>query len=320
MSRNSSSTDTAAMLTPRYAEIATFLRAPLAQDLSEVDIGLFGIPYDGGITNRAGARHGPRAIRDASSMMRTIHHVTRFNPYAVCSIADLGDVRFRAVYDHETVMADIEGFAGRVVSAGVAPLAVGGDHSVSLGLLRAAAAKHGKLALVHVDAHTDTWDQFHGSKFMHATPFRRAVEEGLIDPTRSIQIGIRGAQNSPEGWDYSREKGMRVMFIEEVQDLGIAGVVEEARRVAGTGATYLSFDIDALDPVYAPGTGTPEIGGMTTAEGQRLVRGLEGLNIIGADLVEVSPPFDSAGVTSLAGATLIYEMLCIMAAWRARAL
>ncbi|MDF2096633.1 agmatinase [Aquibaculum arenosum] len=313
MSEELSATDTSAMLTPRYAEIATFLRAPLAGDWSAVDIGLFGIPYDGGITNRAGARHGPRAIRDASSLMRMIHHVTRFNPYEVCRVADLGDVRFRSVYDHETVMADIAAFAGRAHQAGMRPFAVGGDHSVSLGLLRAAAERHGPLGLVHVDAHTDTWDQFHGSKFMHATPFRRAVEEGLIDPKRSIQIGIRGAQNSPEGWEYSREQGMRVMFIEEAQDLGPAAVAAEARRVVGEGKVYLSFDIDGLDPVYAPGTGTPEAGGLSIHEAQRFLRALDGLDFIGADLVEVAPPFDVGDLTSLSAATLIYEILCIMA-------
>lgn len=312
MTTSSRSTDTRGMLAPRYAGIASFLRAPLAEDWSAVDIGLFGIPYDGGVTNRAGARHGPRAVREASTMMRTIHHVSGLNPYERRAVADLGDVGFSAVYEHEAAMADIEAFAGRVHEAGILPLAVGGDHSVSLPLLRAAAAKHGKLALVHIDAHTDTWDSFQGSKFMHATPFRRAVEEGLIDPQRTIQIGIRGAQNSPEGWDYSRKAGMRVMFMEEADELGMAAVAGEARRVAGGGKVYLSFDIDALDPVYAPGTGTPEVGGLTSLQALRLVRGLAGLDIAAADLVEVAPPFDPAGVTGLAGATILYEILCLM--------
>ena len=292
-------------------EIATFMRMPLAQNLDDADIGIFGVPYDGALTNRPGARHGPRAIRDQSSLIRAINHATRVNPFELARVRDLGDVPFSQLFDIEATHAEIAAFAGSVVAAGVLPLAIGGDHSVSLPLLRAAAKE--PVALIHIDAHTDTWDSFQGSKFNHGAPFRRAVEEGLIDPSKTIQIGIRGTQNISEGWDYSAASGMRVVFCEEVHERGPAALAEEARALVGNHPVYLTFDIDSLDPAYAPGTGTPEIGGLTTAQAQALLRGLRGLNYVGADLVEVSPPFDSAGLTAMAGAGLAYEILCLLA-------
>ncbi|MEO1293763.1 MAG: agmatinase [Pseudomonadota bacterium] len=301
---------------PRFAEIATLLRAPLATELEGADIGLFGVPYDGALTNRPGARHGPREIRNQSSLIRTINHATRIDPFALARVRDFGDVAFTQIFDIETSHDEIAAFAGDLLSAGILPLAFGGDHSVSLPLLRAV-AKDGPVALVHVDAHTDTWDSFQGSKFNHGAPFRRAVEEGLIDPKATIQIGIRGTQNLTEGWDYSEAAGMRVVFCEELHEAGPAAIAAEAAALVGGRPVYLSFDIDSLDPVYAPGTGTPEIGGMTTHQAQVLLRGLRGLAYVGADLVEVSPPFDSGYVTSLAGAALGYEILCLLAESRA---
>jgi guanidinopropionase len=194
----------------------------------------------------------------------------------------------------------------------VVPLSIGGDHAITYPILKALADDR-PVGLVHIDAHTDTWDEFRGSKFHHGAPFRRAVEDGLVDPKRAIQIGIRGAQNISEGWDYSAAQGMRVVFIEEFARLGVDAVIEEARRVVGDGPVYVSFDVDALDPVYAPGTGTPEVGGLTTLEAQGLIRGLRGLNLVGGDVVEVSPPFDPSGNTALVGATLMYEILCPLA-------
>jgi guanidinopropionase len=296
----------------RHTEIATFLRAPLARSLDEVDIGLVGIPFDGGVTHRPGARHGPREIRNMSTMMRSYHHVTRFNPFDACRIADVGDVRFENIYHLDEAIEDIERFYRRLVEAGVTPLAAGGDHSVTYPILKVLGEKE-PLGLVHIDAHTDTWGPFMGSKFHHGAPFRLAADGGYIDPKRTIQIGIRGAQNTKEGWDYSLESGMRVVFIEEFEELGVSGVIEEARKIVGDGATYVSFDVDGLDPVYAPGTGTPEVGGITTREAQRLLGGLRGLNLIGGDVVEVSPPFDPSGNTALVGATLMYEILCLLA-------
>ncbi|SDX78572.1 agmatinase [Ruegeria halocynthiae] len=299
------------MFAPRYSGLATFMRTPVASSLADVDIGLLGIPYDGALTNRPGARHGPREVRNQSSLMRAINHATRVNPYELCRIADVGDVPFDSVFDIEATHKNITDFVAQMVARNVIPLSCGGDHSVSLPILRAVA--HEPVALIHIDAHTDTWDSFQGSKFNHGAPFRRAHEEGLIDPKKTVQIGIRGAQNMSEGWDYSEQAGMRVMFIEEVQERGISAIVEEARTVVGEGPVYLSFDIDSIDPAFAPGTGTPEVAGLTTAEAMALIRGFRGLNYVGADVVEVSPPFDVGGMTALAGATVMYELLCVLA-------
>ena len=306
-------TEREAMLAPRYAEIATFMRAPRVRDPRELDIALIGVPFDGGVTNRPGARHGPREIRNMSSLMRAIHHVTKVNPYDLCRVGDLGDVAFSRIYELESCLDDIAEFYTRVHAAGAAPLSAGGDHAITLPIFRAIADKERPLGMVHIDAHTDTWDEFLGSKYMHGTPFRRAVEEGLLDPKRTIQIGIRGAQNSDEGWTFSLESGMRVVFMEEFTKLGVEAVIAEARRVVGDGATYISFDVDGLDPVYAPGTGTPEVGGLTTIEAQLLLRGLRGLDLVGGDVVEVAPPFDPSGNTALVGATMMYEILCLLA-------
>jgi len=297
---------------PRYAGIATFMRMPLVRDPSELDIALIGVPFDGGVENRPGARHGPREIRNMSSLTRAVHHVTRVNPYELCRVADLGDVPITNTFDLEASHADITQFYRKVHAAGAVPLSAGGDHSISLPILRAFAADR-PVGMVHIDAHTDTFDEELGCKFTHGTPFRRAVEEGLLDPKRTVQIGIRGAADSEEGWTFSVESGMRVIFMEEFTRLGVEGVIAEARRVVGDGPTYLSFDIDSLDPAFAPGTGTPEMGGITTIQAQALVRGLRGLDLIGGDVVEVSPPFDPSGITALVGATMMYEIVCILA-------
>jgi len=300
------------MFEPRYSEIATFMRAPLVRDWSECDIAVVGVPYDGAVTNRPGARHGPREVRSASSMMRAIHPVTRVDPFELRRVCDGGDVPFTQLYDVEAVHSEIAAYFSDLVEAAVLPLAVGGDHSITLPILRALAADS-PVGLVHVDAHTDTWDEFMGSRYSHGAPFRRAVEEGLIDPGRTVQIGIRGAQNFTEGWDYSESTGMRVLFMHDVTRLGIEQVAAEARRVVGAEPVYLSFDIDSLDPAFAPGTGTPEVGGLTTVEALTLLRSLRGLDLVGADVVEVAPPFDPSGNTALVAATLAYEVLCLLA-------
>ncbi len=301
-----------AMYAPRYSGVSTFMRTPLVSEPSGLDIALAGVPFDGGVEHRPGQRHGPREIRNMSSFMRAVHHVTRINPYQLCRIADVGDAPISSAFDVQGAHADITAFYRDIHAAGVTPLSVGGDHSISLPILRAIAAR-GPVGMVHIDAHTDTCDQELGSKFTHGTPFRRAVEEGLLTPQRTVQIGIRGAQNSTESWDFSLESGMRVIFIEEFTRLGVEAVIAEARRVVGDGPTYVSFDIDSLDPAFAPGTGTPEVGGLTPIEAQGLLRGLRGLDLIGADVVEVSPPFDPSGNTALVGATMMYEILCILA-------
>ena len=297
---------------PRYCGIPTFMRTPHATDLNNLDIALVGVPYDGAVEARSGARQGPRQIRDMSSMMRSIHHVTRINPYELCRVADVGDVHFNQIFDVEASHADIADFYKRLHHSGIVPLSAGGDHSITLPIMRAIAADR-SVGLVHIDAHTDCCDEEMNSKYSHGTPFRRAVEEGLLDPKRAIQIGIRGAANSDECWEFGAKHGIRIVYIEEFNKLGVEKVIAEARRVVGESPTYVSFDIDSVDPSFAPGTGTPEIGGLTTIEAQGLIRGLRGLNLVGADVVEVSPPFDSSGTTALIAATIMYEILCILA-------
>ena len=297
---------------PRYSGIATFMRTPFAPDPSGLDIALIGVPYDGAVEGRSGARHGPREVRNMSSMIRTIHHATRINPYKLCQIADMGDIPFMNVFSPEKIHGDIMNFYQKVYTAGVVPLSVGGDHSISLPILKVL-GRENPVGMVHIDAHTDTNDEEMGFRYSHGTPFRRAVEEKVLDPKRTVQIGIRGAQNSEDSWNFSIDSGMRVIFMEEFTSLGVTSVIDRARDIVGDGPTYVSFDVDGLDPVYTPGTGTPEIGGITTVEAQTLLRGLRGLNLIGADVVEVSPPFDPSGNTALVGATMMYEILCLLA-------
>ncbi len=299
-------------LEPRYSGIPTFMRTPLAEKLDGVDIGLIGVPYDGGVTNRAGARHGPREIRNQSSLMRTIHHINRESPFDIANIADLGDVSFSEPFDHQVVNDDITEFYRLVKESGVIPLSAGGDHSITYPIFKGIASD-GPIGMVHIDAHTDTWGEIWGSKFHHGSPFRLAVEDGLLDPKRTIQIGIRGAQNFMDGIDFSLDSGMRVVFMEDFFEMGVKEVIKEALMIVGDGPTYISFDVDGLDPVFAPGTGTPEVGGITTIEAQTLLRGLKGLDFIGADVVEVAPPFDQTGNTALVGATMMYEILCLLA-------
>jgi guanidinopropionase len=300
------------MREPRYSELATFMRAPLATSLDEVDIGLIGVPTDLGVTNRPGARHGPREIRNSSSLMRAFNLALRLNPYELCRIADIGDVRLSNRYDLESQVEEIARFYHSVHAAGVVPVTAGGDHFITYPIFKGIAA-HRPVGMVHIDAHTDTWGPVFGSKFTHAAPFRLAVEDGLLDPTRTIQIGIRGGQNHLDGIEFSESRGMRVVFMEEFSTRGVEAIIAEARGIVGDGPTYISFDVDGLDPVYAPGTGTPEIGGMSTVDAQRLLHGLRGLNLVGGDVVEVAPPYDPGGNTALVGASMMFEILCLVA-------
>ena len=300
------------MSEPRFTEIATFMRAPLVESLDHVDIGLIGVPTDLGVTNRPGARHGPREIRNSSSLMRTFNLGMNINPYKLCHIADLGDVSFSQRYDLEKQVEEIESFYQKIIEKNIFPISAGGDHSITYPILKAI-GKNEPVGMVHVDAHTDTWGEIWGSKFTHGAPFKLAVEAGVLDPKRTIQIGIRGGQNFMDGIEFSQDQGMRVVFMDEFSSLGVDKVIEEARKVVGDGRTYISFDVDGLDPVYAPGTGTPEVGGITTLEAQQLLRGLKGLNLIGGDVVEVAPPFDNTGNTALVGATMMFEILSLIA-------
>jgi guanidinopropionase len=303
---------------PRYTGIATFFRAPASQETNDVDIGVIGVPFDGGVTNRSGTRHGPRAVREQSTMLRRINAATRVTPFATARVRDLGDCWIEQPYELLGALKEIETFYRAVTTAGIIPLSVGGDHAISLPILRAVAANR-PVGMIHIDAHCDTGDDYMGSRFHHGAPFRRATEEGLLDPHRVIQIGIRGTTNDPDMWGFSLRSGMRVLSMEEFDDKGWRYAAQEARRIAGTGPTYLSFDIDSLDPSQAPGTGTPEAGGITTVQALRLLRELRGLDFVGGDLVEVSPPFDIGSLTAFNGASVLFEILCLLTeAWATR--
>lgn len=305
------------MQRPRFTGLATFFRLPWAEHFTAdpPQIGVCGVPYDGGVTNRPGPRHGPREVRNQSSMMRRINQATGASPFEAARVADIGDAWVSKPYELEGAHREIQDFFGRAHAAGIRPLACGGDHSVSLPILRAI-AKDRPLGMIHIDAHCDTGDNYGGSRFHHGAPFKIAVDEGLLDPTRVVQIGIRGSLYIRDMWKFSLDSGMRVMMIEEVEERGWRACIDEAREIVGDAPVYVSFDIDSLDPAFAPGTGTPEAGGITMREAQGMIRRLYGLDIAGADMVEVSPPFDVGGITALNGATVMFELLCAMTGGR----
>src|SRR5215208_4189371 len=297
--------------TPRFAGLSTFMRLPYEPDPAKLDIAILGVPWDGGTTNRPGARHGPRELRNMSTLMRRVHGVSHIAPYSLCRVGDHGDAPVNPI-DLMDSLQSIEQFYRTLSAAGAVPLSAGGDHLISLPILRAL-ARNGPVGMVHFDSHSDTNDSYFGDrKYTHGTPFRRAIEEGLLDPRRTVQIGIRGSLYNADDEGFAEAAGIRIIRIEEFFSLGVERVVAEARRVVDSGPVYLSFDVDGLDPAYAPGTGTPEIGGYSTAQAQQMIRGLRGLPLIGADVVEVSPPFDPTGNTALVGATMMFEILCIL--------
>ncbi|MBV8614502.1 MAG: agmatinase [Acetobacteraceae bacterium] len=302
---------------PRYVGITTFFRAPYADTLTEADVGLIGVPFDGGVTNRSGARHGPRAVREQSALLRRINAATGVAPFAQARVRDLGDCWIERPFELTGALDEIAAFYRAVVESGVTPVSVGGDHSVSLPILRALGAER-PVGMIHIDAHCDTGDDYLGSRLHHGAPFRRAVEAGLLDPGRVIQIGVRGTTNDPDMWGFSLRSGMRVLDMDEFEDKGWRFAAEEARRVVGEGPAYLSFDIDSLDPAEAPGTGTPEAGGIRALHAIRLLRALRGVDVVGADLVEVSPPFDAGTITAFNAASILFEILCLAVEARAR--
>lgn len=301
---------------PRFAGMPTFMRLPWLDLESptavQVDIGLIGAPWDGGTTNRPGPRHGPRQLRDLSTMIRTVHPVSGVAPYRLANCADLGDIAPNPV-DLPDTLARFAEYYSRLRERAIVPLTAGGDHLVSLPALRGLAAD-GPLGMIHFDAHTDLFDSyFGGHRYTHGTPFRRAIEEGLLDPARVIQIGIRGTRYDGEDIAWGRARGVKIIAIEEFMERGIGDVMAEARATVGDRPAYVSFDIDFIDPAYAPGTGTPEIGGPTSFQAQQVVRELSGLDLVGADLVEVSPPFDPSGGTAWVGVSIMFELLCVLA-------
>ena len=309
------------MQRPRFTGLATFFRAPWVEDFEAdpPEIGVCGVPYDGGVTNRPGPRHAPREVRNQSSLMRRINQATGASPFEAARVADIGDAWVARPYELEGAHRQIQEFFERARRAGIRTLACGGDHSVTLPILRAIAPGR-PLGMIHIDAHCDTGDNYGGSPYHHGAPFKIAVDEGLLDPERVVQIGIRGSLYMADMWRFSFARGMRVMMIEEVEERGWRACIDEAREIVGAEPVYVSFDIDSLDPSVAPGTGTPEAGGLSMREAQGMVRRLRGMEIAGADMVEVSPPFDQGGLTALMGATIMFELLCVMAGGRPAAL
>ena len=297
---------------PRFAQPATFMRLPFVENPAGLDVAIVGIPYDGGTSYRPGARLAPREIRSQSSLIRQYSYFQKVAPFDALNVADLGDI------DAPPVSIDkcyevVEARIGAIADAAARPIVIGGDHSLSLPVLRALARRHGALAVVQFDAHVDTWDEYFGGKYFHGTPFRRAVEERIVDPKRFIQVGIRGPMYGEDDFDFHREHGITVVDIEQLRDRGLAWTIERIRQVV-TGPAYMTFDIDSVDPAFAPGTGTPEVGGLTSHEAQRLVRGLAGLTLVGGDIVEVAPVFDGPGqITSVLAANLMFEFLCVLA-------
>ena len=295
---------------PRFAGPGTLFRLPARENADGLDIAVIGIPLDIGTSNRCGSRFGPREIRGQSVLIRPYGMATGAAPFDSFQVADIGDVPINT-FNLAASIDIIESFYRQVLRGGAKPISMGGDHTVTLPVLRALANSHGKMALVHVDAHADINDTMFGEKVAHGTIFRRALEEGLVDGSRMFQIGLRATGYSADDFDWSRQQGVRVVTAEECWYQSLAPLMAEVRQTIGTEIpVYLSFDIDGLDPSVAPGTGTPEPAGLTASQGLEIIRGLYGTNIIGADLVEVSPPYDTTGNTSLLAANLLFEMLC----------
>lgn len=295
---------------PRFAGHASMFRLPIQTTAQGLDVALVGVPLDIGTSNRTGSRFGPRQIRCESVMVRPYGMATRAAPFDSFQIADIGDVPLNT-FSLEKSITIIEQFYDEVLASGAKTVSMGGDHTVTLPILRAQHKVHGPVALVHVDAHADVNDHMFGEAVTHGTIFRRAIEEGLVDPNKMVQIGLRATGYAADDFDWTKDQGARVVTAEECWYKSLAPLMAEVREQIGTETpVYLSFDIDGLDPSVAPGTGTPEPGGLTTPQGLEIIRGLWGLNVIGADLVEVSPAYDTTGNTSLLAANLIFEMLC----------
>jgi guanidinopropionase len=298
----------------RYSGPATFMRLPhIPLDAAEgLEIGLFGLPWDGGTTTRNGSRYGPRQVREMSTLLRSFHPVLKLNPYLLARCADIGDAPTNPI-EFDKTLGMLQAFVQRVVDKGMLPLAIGGDHFCSFPMLRVL-GRDRPLGMVHFDAHTDMYDTYYdGTRYTHGTHFRRAIEEGLLDPRRVVQIGIRGTAFAEDEHDWCFAQGVTHIGMDELRERGPKAVVDTIRKIVGERPAYLSLDIDALDPSCAPGTGVPEIGGITSYEAQVMLRGLRGIDFVGADLVEVSPPLDPSGTTALVAANLAFEMLCLLA-------
>ncbi len=298
---------------PRFAGVRTFMRAPHTTDLAGVDAAVYGIPFDTATTYRTGTRFGPEAIRSASALLRPYNPALDVNVVETLSIVDYGDVPV-SPGDTQRTYGQVEEALAPLVEAGVFPLALGGDHSITLAELRVLARRHGPLALLQLDAHGDTWDEYFGQRYFHGTTFLRAQEEGLIEPAASVQAGLRGSLYGADDLESARELGFAVVPCDQLRTLGPGGYGSLVRERIGTRPVFVSFDVDVLDPAFAPGTGTPEVGGLSTAEALGFLRALRGIHLVGADVVEVSPPYDGPGQqTALAAANVAYDLLSLHA-------
>jgi len=292
--------------------ITTFMRLPASRELEGVDVAIVGIPFDSGATNRSGTRFGPRKIREASLLLWGYNQVLGVSPTKKLKILDYGDVSVISV-DINATMENITDEVKAILGEDVSVVALGGDHSISLPLLRAHTSKFGPLAVIHFDSHPDTWDwEFKDQPYSHGTPFRRAIEEKLIDTSAYLQIGIRGPTSWPKDLSNAREMGAKILTIHQVFEMGIPSVIDEMCATIGDRPVYVSLDIDSVDPAFAPGTGTPEVGGLSSYQILQLVRGMQGLNIVGFDLVEVSPPYDHGDITSILAANLAFEFISLL--------
>jgi agmatinase len=309
---NDHPTPLSAQVTPRFAGPSTFYRLPATSRLDDLDIPIIGVPFDSGASFRVGARFGPRSIREASSLLRPYNRILGVDPYQTLRIDDAGDLTV-SPYDPMAALTTIADHYRPLFAEGKTPLTFGGDHSITLPILRAAAEHHGPLALVQFDSHLDTWGAYFGMEYTHGSFAIRAIEEGLIDPKASTQVGIRGMLFGPEDIQRSDDWGFRTILAEEMAEMSAEQVAENVLERAGIKPIYISFDIDGVDPAFAPGTGTPEVGGPTSLQATMFLQGLRGARIAGADVVEVAPAYDHAGITSLLAARLGLEILGLVA-------
>jgi len=300
-----------AAVVPRFSDVATFMRTRRYDITDELDIALVGVPFDMGVNFRSGARHGPAQVREMSRLIRQVHPSSGIKPYDLCKVADVGDAPVNPL-DMLKSIDMIQEFYERIHAAGAAPISIGGDHTIPLPILRVI-ARDAPVGIVQFDAHADTLDELAGTRINHATTFRRGVEEGLVDPKRTLQIGLRGSRFSENDIQWGLDAGMRCITMDEYEEMGRAAVIEEIGRVTGSGPVYISFDIDGLDPVYAIGTGVPEVGGLSVRDCQVIIRSLQGKHLVGADICEVAPPLDPSGHTAVSAANLMFEMLCVIA-------
>jgi guanidinopropionase len=306
-----------ASVTPRYSDVATFLRARRYDISAEIDIGLCGVPFDLGVNFRSGPREGPAGVREASRLIRRIHPVSGIRPYDLCNVADIGDAPTNPL-DKDASLKRIQGFFEEIKSAGIRPIAIGGDHTIPYPILRALAASR-PVGVLQFDAHADTLDSLCGTKVNHATFMRRSHEEGLIDPKRVVQLGLRGSRFGDDDVKFGYDAGFTIITYDQYEEMGRAAAIEIVNRVLGDGPLYISLDIDGIDPAYAPGTPVPEIGGLLPRDVQVIIRSLAGKDVIGADICEVAPCYDPTGITCVTAANFMFEILCVMAVAAAKA-